>query len=394
MQTQKFKTRTEFIERKNISVENVWEIALDLGYSSVKLFSPNIIAAFPSFAIKTNEKGTQFISKAPKESIIYRDLETNEFWIVGELAQSSISENDTSHSANVLYSRDRYSDPMFKVITRAGLGIACMTNEYGSVGNKEIVVQTGLPEKYLASDKEMLKEFLSENHHFALKVGNGKWLEFKFNIKKDDVEVISQPLGTLFSVGVDNAGKPTKTSNVISSSCIVFDPGFGTLDLFEIKEARTVGGETFPDLGMKRVLEETSNLIRDKYGNNIPVPAMQNCLGKGTFSKVDRRAVSSQEIPFDELLEKANEDICLEAIDRTIDSIGGIEKLVQYKYFIITGGTSAAWEQIIRNKLININSLSVISGNQNDTLPFIFSNVRGYYLYRYNKLLAQSKKEK
>ena len=50
MDTSKFKTKTEFIERKNPSVSNVWEIALDIGYSAVKLFGPNIVARFPSYA--------------------------------------------------------------------------------------------------------------------------------------------------------------------------------------------------------------------------------------------------------------------------------------------------------------------------------------------------------
>lgn len=386
MNTKKFKTRTEFIKRKNISKEDTWEVAIDLGYSSVKLFSPNIVAAFPSFAIKAHEDEIQFITKAPDEAIIYKDLETDETWLVGELAQSSLSINDTSNSANVLYSRDRYSDPMFKVITRVGLGIACTDNEYGEVGGKKVVIQTGLPEKYLGIDDTLLKEFLSGTHRFALKIGASNWKIFSIQVDPNDIFIMSQPKGTLFSVCVDNNGNLTETKDVLASSCVVFDPGFGTFDMFMIQNGRTVGGETFPDLGMRRVLEETSSLIQENFGVAIPVPAMQPFLSSGIIKKADRRTFKSVEYPFDRLLAKANNSVCNEAIERMINSIG-FDNLVQfYKYIIITGGTSAAWEHNIKERFSALNSLKIINGNQNDNLSFIYSNVRGYYLYRHMML--------
>ena len=60
--------------------------------------------------------------------------------------------------------------------------------------------------------------------------------------------------------------------------------------------------------------------------------------------------------------------------------------LIDYDYLIITGGTGAAWLDQIRDKFKTMNTLTIINGNQNDNLPFIYNNVRGYYLYRYMKL--------
>ena len=59
--------------------------------------------------------------------------------------------------------------------------------------------------------------------------------------------------------------------------------------------------------------------------------------------------------------------------------------LYEYDYLIITGGAGAAWSAKIREILKDMETLKIIDGNCNDTLPFVFANVRGYFLYRYSK---------
>ena len=57
---------------------------------------------------------------------------------------------------------------------------------------------------------------------------------------------------------------------------------------------------------------------------------------------------------------------------------------MEFDYMAITGGTGAAWSSYIRNSeyFKDCDTVKIISGNQGDpTLPYIFSNVRGYYIY-------------
>ena len=63
--------------------------------------------------------------------------------------------------------------------------------------------------------------------------------------------------------------------------------------------------------------------------------------------------------------------------------------LIDYDYLVITGGTGDAWRNIITEYYSGMESLKIIIGNQNDMLPTIFSNVRGYYLYIVNKMKRQ-----
>lgn len=384
MNTKKFRTRTEYIERNNGQIPGVWEIALDLGYSGVKLFSPNMVASFPSYARRVDHN-FEFAGSTPKEAILYRDAETDQTWVVGEVAQNTMATGDTSDSESYLYGRERYNNDMFNVIMRVGLGIGSMENKYGKPDGKKIVIQTGLPERYM-SDEPDLKDAIAGIHNFALKIGSGDWMAFSLSISKNDVYVMSQPKGTLFSVCIDRNGKfHPDAKKYLSSSVLVFDPGFGTLDLFPINSGVVGRGETFSDLGMKRVMQETSILIKENYNVDVPVPAMQKCLETGVVRYMDKKNFKSKEYNFEQLLAHANLKVCDEAISRTASSVN----LIDYNYLIITGGTGAAWLPRIQETFKEFTTLKILHGNQNDTLPFIYSNVRGYYLFRFNALAKE-----
>jgi plasmid segregation protein ParM len=289
---------------------------------------------------------------------------------------------DTSDSEASLYGRERYFNPMYHVISEVGLGLGLIGNQYGERGNDKIVVQTGLPEKYMGDEYD-LKDSLAGNHDFALRIGSGDWIKFSFTIGKDDIYVMSQPKGTLFSICIDRNGRfHPDAANYLSSNILVFDPGFGTLDLFPIMSGVVGHGETYPDLGMKRVLQETAKLIKENYNVDIPVPAMQKYLETGTVRYVNKKTFQAKEYPFGKLLSDASSKVCDEAINRMMSAVS----LIDYNYLIVTGGTGAAWLHHIQDKFKDFSTLKILSGNQNDELAFIYSNVRGYYLYRYNKL--------
>lgn len=43
MATKDFKTRSIFMERQNSFPKNIWNIGIDIGYSAVKVMSPNAV---------------------------------------------------------------------------------------------------------------------------------------------------------------------------------------------------------------------------------------------------------------------------------------------------------------------------------------------------------------
>ncbi len=396
-----FKTQTNFIKRKNPSVPGFWSISLDIGYSSVKGFSPNLVSSFPSYArlIKGNRINTA--EKEDEESItyiLYRDDSTGEIWAVGESAQEMVSSDDTNDSEIALFGRTRYFSPIFKVIAETALAINMSSNEFGEYKGQTIKVQTGLPPKYMSSengpgDTEFLKEVLSGHHEFSIQIGkSGKWKKYKFDIHESNINVIPQPMGTLISIATNRDGSQIADArDYFNSKMLIFDPGFGTLDVFDIINGRIPlnGYETFDNLGMKQVFKRTCADIGRVYNTRMSVLALQNYLEKGQIISFDRLARKSEYKDFVELLEANNKAVCMEALSE-IDSI---RKLDEYKYFVLTGGTGyGAWGDLIKDAYSGLTTLKIIDGTQNDDLSCIFANARGYYMYLYNTLKASVKK--
>lgn len=374
MATIDYKTRTEMIGKDNGLLSSIWLVGIDIGYSSVKVMSCNKTCVFPSAAIPYKNNGT--VGRLENDYITYKD-ENGEEWLVGKTAQEEFDDT-TSDEAN--FGRQRYDDPAFLVIARVGLALGLMSNKYGEPGNKPIYVQTGLPPKY-KDDAPILREVLSGHHKFSIKIGSYDTQDYDFNIEPDNVFITMQPMGTLYSVSINNERKfIPESQDYLGKNLIVFDPGFGTFDLFFIKSHRVTDSQTFSDLGMKQVFQETADQIAKKCHQTVSVSEMQKYLEKGEVRIYDRRALSYRDEPIGDILKEATNKICDKAIEKMVQ----IYPMQDVDFLVVTGGTGAAWIDRIRERLKGMPGLKIINGNQNDDrLPFIYANVRGYYLYRY-----------
>ena len=56
--------------------------------------------------------------------------------------------------------------------------------------------------------------------------------------------------------------------------------------------------------------------------------------------------------------------------------------LEDFDYLLVTGGTGAAWFDMLQERYKGMSTLHIISGNQNEKMAPIYNNVRGYYIYR------------
>ena len=377
--TRRYKTRTEIRNRPNGGAKGAWLCAADFGYSSVKIFSQNTVAVFPSFARRFSG---ETVGTLPDSHIIYKDLENGEQWLVGEAAQNDVGQNDATISEEAVFGRARYDDPMFLVLVRTGLGIGIRKNEYGDPFGKTVYIQTGLPPKYLKTDTKPLTKTIAGRHRFSLRIGDAPEEIFDITVKPENISVMEQPKGTLMSVAMDNSHRFIRGSQkYFNKNVLVFDAGFGTLDIFPIINNHVADKQTFPEFSMKQVLKETISTIYEKYGEEVSLIGIQKCLGEGVIRCHDK--FSSKNEPFSDILEECSSRVCDEALER----LGQIYRLYEFDYLIITGGTGAAWNEQIREKLKGLSSLMIIDGNQNDTtLAFLFANVRGYYMYLYEKV--------
>ena len=110
---------------------------------------------------------------------------------------------------------------------------------------------------------------------------------------------------------------------------------------------------------------------------------MQNNLKTGVINTYNDEDVSSEEVPFGDILETASRNVCMEAISQIRQIYNNLR---DYKYLVVTGGSGDAWFGYIKEYFSKMHGLEIIAANRNTNIPQIFSNVRGYYLYCVNSL--------
>lgn len=373
MNTNQFRTKQEFKKNADIPKGKKFVIGLDIGYSAVKCFYEKGYFCFPSYVRKLDSD--LFIYG--EQDILYRDMETGNQYIIGRTAQEMISTSETNVTESELFSRNRYRSKSFKILCNIAMAFAldCKSDE------REIVVQTGLPSAYEKADTPAIKKALLKPAHFQLKIGTGEWKEYNFSVEEKNIFVMPQPSGSLYSALIRQDGTyMPDAKRILFSNILVMDIGFGTFDYFGIKKQKPVCKESVDDVAMKQVLKETSNRIMDALHEEIRVPAMQSALGTGLITCIDMDAMKSEEKPLAPFLEDANNKVFRDAIESAYNITGGF---LDYNYILVTGGTGEAWLEKIKDYFSGLKTVKVITGNGNDHLPMIYSNSRGYYMYRY-----------
>ena len=374
MDTKKIRTLQENIAKRNISLPGKWVLGIDAGFSSLKGFAPNKYFCFPSFVHKLDSD----LQISNEKDILYRD--ESGIYLVGASAQNQIGSDDTNETETELYARNRYSGKKFKIVIAVGMAIGISENIYGKKKEEqEIIIQTGLPTAYIAKDKKSMIKTFSEHYVFEIKVGKGNWKKYDIQVKPENVLVMPQPAGTLYSVVIDENGHSLPDAReFFSKNILVADVGFGTFDPYGLINRKIVLKESFSNIGMRRILAETSAYIREIYGEDIRVPAMQRYLEKGYIEVLNEETMQTETIQLSPLIEKASETVFQEAVSALKIMTNFMR---DYEILILTGGTCALWIDKFKDHFKGMKSLTIISGNRNDKLPLMYANVRGYYMF-------------
>lgn len=380
MDTKMFRTQQEIIPRKNAAYDGCWLLGIDAGYSSIKGFSPNKIFTVPSY-VKKMDSALIFPGK---KDILYRD-ETGTY-MVGMTAQEQVSSDDTSDTEAEMFGRNRFRNKKFLIQVMTGIAIGMMDNAVCTRDpSKPVLVQTGLPPADMLQYESAIKKAFSTPCSFQLKIGEQGWQKFDIRIKPEHVFVVPQPSGTLYSIMVDKEGKYLSTArSIMQKNILIVDAGFSTFDPYGLANRKVVLSESFRNLGMNRILQETSKLIYKELGEDIRVAAMQKLLGKGSFKVLDEETMQEKDVLLGPYLNEANQLVCSESLE-TLKSVTNFFR--DYDQMVLTGGTCASWFPLYREYLSKMR-IEVVAGNQNDNLPMMYSNVRGYYMLRMMALKA------
>lgn len=391
-----FASKTQIMQRVNRTVPGFWPVAVDFGFSAVKGFAPNKVFTFPNCAYQIPGGKMNFIGEAGDSDIVLVD--NSGTWVIGELALEMMNEESSTNYESELYGRNRYYSPSFQALIKAGLAIALSRNSLSgyTYGEDTIVVQTGLPPKYLISDSEDLKEVIAGDYDFEIKLGKAGFLRYIFSIQKENIYIMDQPNGSLFSAVTDRNGMIVKEQKkILTQKTVVVDPGFKTLDVYDIA-GKTINGvpKTFENLGMHEVFRRTVEKLNAEHGTFLTISGMQRAIKDGyaaSFKRVNGRPQTTH-IPLADTVESCCQEVCQNAIT---ELLGAYNDFKYHNNLIITGGTGNAWYDIIKEQLSGMETLSIISANRNEQmLSNVYSNVRGYYFARVRELAIQERKKK
>lgn len=393
--TKAFKTRSEIIEKKlpRINGNNQYKgktiVALDIGYSGVKGASPNRVFTFPSYAKKT-PKDLDVVGKVRPSDIQLRNDKTGECWLVGQAAETMMDQVDIESTTDAsLYTRYRYDSEVFKVLAMTGMALGL----WGTGSGNDIYLQTGLPATYKDRDEGKIVAALCGDYAVSIKVGSGDWVPFQFTLDENHIDVMEQPQGTLCATAYDNGVVSQMGKDILRSNSIILDIGFGTEDIFSIRSGYKNAHQTYSDTGMRAVFEAVIKQLQADHKNyalETKIFELQRYMENGEVPYFDADEFQMHNLPFADILEEKNREICDKSIRRLMQDYGN---LVGYNYLIVTGGTGESRFEQIKEMLSGLPTLQVLPGNLNtQDLAFSYSNVMGYYMLRHAKLAAEVRK--
>ena len=303
-----------------------------------------------------------------------------------------MSDSDAMNFENEMYDRNRYNTQSFKALMLTGLGIAVLNNSCGQYQGEPIVVQTGLPPRYMKQDSSELKDALEGSYEFSINIGGKGYKHISLTIYRENIIIMPQPMGSLYSVITKNDGTRAENDTRLFSSqdTLILDPGFKTVDTFHIVSGYNESSQTFDNLGMYEIYSRISREIEEKHHTYISISRLPKVLRRGQFMVTNQKAHTRTAVDVSEMLERHSKDVCKETIaklDETYNYLQDIQNLV------ITGGTGSAWFGQIRETYKDFGELDVLAANRYDeTLPNTYSNVRGYYLSLISRLAKKAKK--
>lgn len=377
MESKKYRTRQDNKSMTNPKGKE-YIMGIDIGYSGTKIFVENGCICFPSYAKKLEG----MLNSSDEKDILYQEDGSNEIYMIGYNAQNMTDDMDTNDTDGELFSRKRYLDKRFKIIVNTALALA--TDKKND--NRKLFVQTGLPSSYM-SDADNLKKVFCKPASFKLKIGDKEWKHYSFELLKEQIDVMPQPSGGYYSVLTLNDGNEAPNAReLLCGNTLVMDIGFDTFDWFGTKGRSLSCRESSDEIGMKEVFEKTCKKILDDTQEDIRVSSIQKKLEDGYFEAVNEEDLTSEQKSISGYLEEAENEIFEEAIRKAKSVTNSFRG---YQNLIISGGTGEAWLEKIREKLKGMKTLKIIPSNVNDHLPMIYSNARGYYFFRYRKMIGK-----
>ncbi len=276
-------------------------------------------------------------------NIMYREHEGDQEWFCGKLAieQAADDELFDSHKRR-LFSPTWFREKEYLIMFRVSTGLMLQ-------GSSEPVVSVALPTDSYIDYKEELKRRLTGKHSFEVKQGNLPWRKIEFEIKKENLFVISQPMATLFHIALDREGK-LLNEDLFIQKVSINDLGFGTSDIETLHGETIIKRQSFSSRHAmlnvyqaltKRLLEFTRGNDPSGNGKEYPLWSLPRIVRSGEISFKGKNYDISSIVQ--ESIKEVGEALVSEVWNR-------LDYGDDITYIILTGGASIPFKPYYRER--------------------------------------------
>lgn len=365
------KTVFNFRDLKVSVPEDVEPLGIDVGYGGVKVFSLNGMHSFPALLFRPKRNN---IILNNDTDIRYID-EYGNMWYVGDRARDSLETGSRQIDSEEYFSEKRLYTDEFLILARVAIFLGLCKKGFSFLKNKKIQLCTGLPEEDVEKSSPELRKIISGHHHFEISIGDSEFTKVSFDISEDNIEILSQPQGTIYSTACDLQGNITREDLITDKNILILDGGMFTFDTHLSNRADRGISKTWEEFAMHEVYSTLRDVIYKKTERYINEYDIEKYISLSSVLKYK----GNQKYYFGEdylnIIKQMSNNL-VRKLKRTYDDFNDIDII------IITGGTGKTYFPYLK-ELIPTDEIVLAESNteNNGVYNAIFSNVVGFFKF-------------
>ena len=336
-------------------------IAVDPGFSSIKVICEGIIFSIPCDVNENTGKENNFLSDKKDN---YAAIQVfGKTYIIGEYARKLLLENNRQRQQDleygVLTDFERFGTTNFEVsmMTAIGMGLVkyCELSQKKDLDRKISVDQLKDCDIYLAiaiphavyaegagGPAGLIRERVYGHKAFTLELAEGSYA-LEFDIKQDCAyKMQSQVIAALLGALYDEDGNPLSILDATEKSTpiLVIAGGYKTVGIFKLSQTDTVeDAESNSDFAMAKADEKMAALLNTKGRDDIkPYNIQELYESKEEIAIIENG--KSRYITINKDRDEFIGEYCQTMIDYLCEKYNN---LIAIKQILITGGTGAAY---------------------------------------------------
>lgn len=336
-------------------------IAVDPGYSSLKVVVEGMIITIPSEVIENTGNEDKFLSDKKDSFASITDF--GKTYLVGEYARKLLLEENRQKAQDVnqsvLEDFDRFGTQYFEISMKAAIGIAlvryCEFTQKKNLDPKisvedlencDIYLAIAVPQAVFDLKNKgpvgLMKNRLYTSHEYKLEIGENTY-NLKYSIVPNcpyrfQSQVVAALLGTL--VDEFNEEMDIIKQGDSDKPILVIDGGYRTVGIFKLSQIDSVEeAESNKDFAMALVDEQVAEIMHERGRQDIKCYNIQEY-----YDSKEEITVNDDGSTHMITINKDREEIAAEFCGKMIDYLREkYNNLLPIKQILLTGGTGAAY---------------------------------------------------